>query len=242
MKQGSIIAGMYGAIGVLLLASGMVLASKDNKEPVIKIKEEIDVTYVKGADMSVLFEGVAAWDAEDKDVTDNLRIDKIIPDTSGNTATVIYVAYDNSNNVVKESRTVKYQEQPVVSDVPAISTGVEPGNEASGENTAEGTAENTGNTFTDEDTQTSEEMVSTGAPVIKLKQKEVSIAKGASFAPLNYVEEIVDDKDDRSYMFRHIKVVGNYSNQQSGTYNIDIYCTDSEGNQSNVETLTLTVQ
>ena len=82
MKQGSIIAGMYGAIGVLLLASGMVLASKDNKEPVIKIKEEIDVTYVKGADMSVLFEGVAAWDAEDKDVTDNLRIDKIIPDTS----------------------------------------------------------------------------------------------------------------------------------------------------------------
>lgn len=242
MKQGSIVAGMCGGIGLLLLASGMVLASKDIKEPTIYMTKATDVTYVEGSDVSVLLEGVEVWDAKDKDVTANLRIDKIIPDTSGDTATVIYVAYDNSNNVVKESRTVKYQSQSMIDDVPVLNVDGEQGNVEPDENPSETLPENPNNTFTQEDTRTSEEMVSTGAPVLKLKQKEVSITKGAAFSPLNYVEEIVDDKDDRSYMFRHIKVTGNYSINQSGTYNINIYCTDSEGNQSNIETLILTVQ
>ena len=239
MKQGSIVAGMYSGIGLLLLASGMVLASKDNKEPTIYMTNAADVTYVEGTDESILLDGVEAWDVKDKDVTSSLRIDKIIPSASKDTATVIYIAYDNSNNVVKESRTVKYQRQ---SEVTNLSTDMELDNEASSENMAEVSTENTSNTVTEEDTEISEEMVSTGSPVIKLKKKEVSITKGTAFSPLNYVEEIVDDKDDRSYMFRHIKVIGNYSINQSGTYNIDIYCTDSEGNQSNIERLILVVE
>lgn len=259
MKQGSIVASMCGAIGILLLASGVVLASEDNKKPSINISKDLDVTYVEGGDMNVLLEGVSAWDTKDKDVTSNLRIDKIIPNQKNGTATVIYVAYDNSNNVVKESRTVKYIGDSVTSDVLALKQDVQAAN---GENpfgqtlenpnganqnqTVSNTEENqNGGNPNGENTSepaSSEEMVSSGAPVIKLKQKEVTVNKGTSFAPLNYVEEIVDDKDDRSYMFRHINVVGDYSTQKSGTYTIKIYSTDSNGNKSNEETLTLIVK
>ena len=264
MKQGSIVASMCGAIGILLLASGVVLASGDNKKPSINISKDLDVTYVEGGDMNVLLEGVSAWDTKDKDVTSNLRIDKIIPNQKDGTATVIYVAYDKSNNVVKESRTVKYIGDSVTSDVPALNQDVQVAN---GENPSGQTLENpnganqnqngsnteenqngenpNGENPNGENTSepaSSEEMVSSGAPVIKLKQKEVTVNKGTSFAPLNYVEEIVDDKDDRSYMFRHINVVGDYSTQKSGTYTIKIYCTDSNGNKSNEETLTLKVK
>ena len=81
------------------------------------------------------------------------------------------------------------------------------------------------------------ELVSTGVPVIRLLKYKVHLPVGESFVPLAYVEAI-DDKDEAS---RRIRVSSDYNMNEPGTYELDYYLIDSDGNQSNIEKLTLVV-
>lgn len=76
-------------------------------------------------------------------------------------------------------------------------------------------------------------------PVIKLKKDTVTIKKGESFNPLSWVEEAIDDKDDA---WRRIRITGKYSVKKRGEYQLEYSITDTDGNISNVETLTLIVE
>lgn len=90
-----------------IVGSAVVYMGKDRKGPTIQVPAE-EITYYEGEDTAKLLEGVTAVDDKDKDVTDTLMIEKIIPSGDGETAQVVYAAMDKSNNVTKAYRTVKY--------------------------------------------------------------------------------------------------------------------------------------
>lgn len=90
-----------------IAGSAVVYMGKDRKGPTIQVPAE-EITYYEGEDTAKLLEGVTAVDDKDKDVTDTLMIEKIIPSGDGETAQVVYAAMDKSNNVTKAYRTVKY--------------------------------------------------------------------------------------------------------------------------------------
>ena len=79
-------------------------------------------------------------------------------------------------------------------------------------------------------------------PVLTLSSETIEIAAGTNFSVISPVSDITDDKDDRSYLFRRIRVSGDYSTQTPGQYTIQYTVTDSDGNQSVPKTLTLTVK
>lgn len=108
MKQKHIVVLMCMAIAGLLVLSVYTTISMDRSAPHINIPED-EITYQEGEDTAPLLKDVTAWDDADSDVTDKVRVDSIIPDKDGQTATVVYAVYDSSNNVAKEKRTVNYK-------------------------------------------------------------------------------------------------------------------------------------
>lgn len=108
MKQKHIVVLMCMAIAGLLVLSVYTTISMDRAAPHINIPED-EITYREGEDTDPLLKDVTAWDNADSDVTDKVRVDSIIPDKDGRTATVIYAVYDSSNNVAKEKRTIHYE-------------------------------------------------------------------------------------------------------------------------------------
>ena len=79
-------------------------------------------------------------------------------------------------------------------------------------------------------------------PAMKLAEEAKTIARGTSFNALNEVTDAVDDKDDRDTLFRGLHIDGNYNVNQAGTYTLQYYVQDSDGNTSDPITFTLTVQ
>ena len=80
-----------------------------------------------------------------------------------------------------------------------------------------------------------------GAPVLKLVQNEASINKGEQFKVFKFVESNTDDKDDRDYLYERINIDGQYDIYTAGDYEIYIFCTDSDRQQSNREKFILHV-
>lgn len=162
-------------------------------------------------------------------------------------------------------------EEPEAEDAPADSENADDGN-ASGDETAnaentneEASAEPTEaeNGASDELTPTPEaaeapegdaeaaavaerdkaiEALDKDAPRMYLSQHYVTLKVGESFDRLSFVEEITDTADDRSYLFRYISVQGEVNVWQPGTYELKYHATDSNGNLSNEEVLTVTVE
>ena len=53
--------------------------------------------------------------------------------------------------------------------------------------------------------------------------------RGEEFNKLSWVEDITDDKDDRSRLFRDIRVEGDVNRNEPGTYELAYYAADSDG-------------
>ncbi|WP_455542992.1 immunoglobulin-like domain-containing protein [Intestinibacter sp.] len=192
---------VFGVIFLILVIVTVVTSNiKDTEGPVIKYDKKA-ITYKKGDDEKILIDGVTATDVKDKDVTDTIIIDSIIPSNDGKKAIVVYAAKDKSNNITKVQRVVSYKGSDKDSD---------------------------------------EDTILDGKPVIKLKQEKVTISKGSSFQPLNYVEKIVDDKDED--LSRSISIDGYYDVNTSGVYQLYYYVVDSDKNISDSKLLVLTVE
>lgn len=86
------------------------------------------------------------------------------------------------------------------------------------------------------------ESVDPALPVMTLSGDRIEITAGTNFSVISPVTDITDDKDDRSYLFRRIRVSGDYSTQTPGEYVLEYTVTDSDGNQSIPKTLTLVVR
>lgn len=86
------------------------------------------------------------------------------------------------------------------------------------------------------------EPVDPSKPVLTLTSDKIEIAVGSSFSVVSAVADITDDKDDRSTLFRYIHVTGNYDLRTPGQYTLDYMVTDTDGNTSLPQTLTLVVK
>lgn len=224
-------------IGILLTAVCSLLLAviiignlrKDVKPPQITYSEDSVPVYKKGQDTTVLLADVSAHDEKDGNVTESIVISNIY-DFHDGTAKVVYAVRDKSGNIAKRERVITYQGSISAEAVSAQVTdsGV--------------TAGNTGTPAT-ELPSTAEPLTADGQkPAIRLTQTEVTLNKGETFKKMDYIQEVADDKDSESELYRRIQISGSYDINKSGTYELSYSVTDSDGNKSSIEKLMLVVQ
>ena len=231
MKQQKFVAILVAACLVLGGAAVVVRASQDREAPVIKVKKA-DITYQEGENYEELLKGVSAKDNRDGDLTKDVFVDRVVQ-VKENKAIVYYGVMDKAKNVGTAKRTVKYvadasAEEQVKADaeqpkeVSADAPEVQP--EAAPE-------------------ENKDDLNPVGeAPVIALTTDHVTIATGTEFDLMSVVKGVADSNDDADTLSTRISVDGEYNTNAPGNYTLQYYVMDSDGNPSEVKTLTLTVQ
>ena len=84
-------------------------------------------------------------------------------------------------------------------------------------------------------------LVSTGAPVMRLRTHEIHITVGGSFYSMDYVDTAVDDKDSKNALYEKMYLTGYYNTKKAGEYELTYYCIDSDDNVSNMAKLKMIV-
>lgn len=217
-----------GFVGII----GFSIMTSDRTAPEISFPDT-EITYIEGSDTAPLLDGVSAIDDCNGDVSENVCIDSIIPNIEEGKATVVYAAYDFSNNVAKAKRSIAYV---------ATSSQEESLSEETTEEATE-SAEATTEATTEVAAETEEEdVVNPEAPVLVMAVNEFSIETGGPFTPKNRVQSVEDDVDSSDYLMNHLQVVGDYDIDTVGRYELEYYVVDSSGNESNHEPMTLIVE
>ena len=219
-----VVTGLLTAGCIALAGAGyMTYKNQDRTAPEIKVDQSEKIAYTEGEDYGKLLEGVTAQDDKDGDLTSEVFVEKVVP-VSKKKAVVYYGVTDKAKNVGTASREVTYQA-------------------AEGSDAAEETAQDAAATDQQSADQQSAALQPNGTrPAMKLAEEAKTIARGTSFNALNEVTDAVDDKDDRDTLFRGLHIDGNYNVNQAGTYTLQYYVQDSDGNTSDPITFTLTVQ
>lgn len=257
-----VVTGLLAAGCIALAGAGyMTYKNQDRTAPEIKVDQSEKITYTEGEDYEKLLKGVTAQDDKDGDLTSEVFVDKVVP-ISKKKAVVYYGVTDKANNVGTASREVTYKATT------ADDTTVDATDETISEDTTKDTTKKTKKKSKKEKTKKADEEKKTeeaaqdttaddqqsadqqnetlqpnGArPAMKLAEQAKTIARGTTFNPLNEVTDAVDDKDDRDTLFRGLHIDGNYNVNQAGTYTLQYYVQDSDGNTSDPITFTLTVQ
>lgn len=219
-----VVTGLLTAGCIALAGAGyMTYKNQDRTAPEIKVDQSKKIAYTEGEDYGKLLEGVTAQDDKDGDLTSEVFVEKVVP-VSKKKAVVYYGVTDKAKNVGTASREVTYQA-------------------AEDSDAAEETAQDAAATDQQSADQQSAALQPNGTrPAMKLAEEAKTIARGTSFNALNEVTDAVDDKDDRDTLFRGLHIDGNYNVNQAGTYTLQYYVQDSDGNSSDPITFTLTVQ
>jgi flagellar biosynthesis GTPase FlhF len=256
-----VVTGLLTAGCIALAGAGyMTYKNQDRTAPEIKVDQSEKIAYTEGEDYGKLLEGVTAQDEKDGDLTSEVFVEKVVP-VSKKKAAVYYGVTDKAKNVGTASREVTYQaaEDSDAAEETAQDTASEDTTQKTDEKSekktkkkskkakAKKTAEEKKAEETAQDAaaadQQSEALQPNGTrPAMKLAEDAKTIARGTSFNALNEVIDAVDDKDDRDTLFRGLHIDGNYNVNRAGTYTLQYYVQDSDGNTSDPITFTLTVQ
>lgn len=261
-----VVTGLLTAGCIALAGAGyMTYKNQDRTAPEIKVDQSEKIAYTEGEDYGKLLEGVTAQDDKDGDLTSEVFVEKVVP-VSKKKAVVYYGVTDKAKNVGTASREVTYQaaEDSDAAEDTAQDTASEDTTQKTDEKSEKKTkkkskkakAKKTAEEKKAEDTaqdaaaaeqqsadQQSAALQPNGTrPAMKLAGEAKTIARGTSFNALNEVTDAVDDKDDRDTLFRGLHIDGNYNVNQAGTYTLQYYVQDSDGNTSDPITFTLTVQ
>lgn len=243
-----VVTGLLTAGCIALAGAGyMTYKNQDRTAPEIKVDQSEKIAYTEGEDYGKLLEGVTAQDDKDGDLTSEVFVEKVVP-VSKKKAVVYYGVTDKAKNVGTASREVTYQEAED-SDA-AEETAQDTASEDTTQKTDEKSEKKTEETAQDAaaadqqsaDQQSAALQPNGTRPAMKLAEDAKTIARGTSFNALNEVTDAVDDKDDRDTLFRGLHIDGNYNVNQAGTYTLQYYVQDSDGNTSDPITFTLTVQ
>ncbi len=259
-----VVTGLLTAGCIALAGAGyMTYKNQDRTAPEIKVDQSKKIAYTEGEDYEKLLEGVTAQDDKDGDLTSEVFVEKVVP-VSKKKAVVYYGVTDKAKNVGTASREVTYQ----AAEDTAQDTASEEVSEDTTQKTDEKSAKKTkkkskkAKTKKTAEEKKAEETTQDAAaaeqqsadqqsaalqpngtrPAMKLAEEAKTIARGTSFNALNEVTDAVDDKDDRDTLFRGLHIDGNYNVNQAGTYTLQYYVQDSDGNTSDPITFTLTVQ
>lgn len=261
-----VVTGLLTAGCIALAGAGyMTYKNQDRTAPEIKVDQSKKIAYTEGEDYGKLLEGVTAQDDKDGDLTSEVFVEKVVP-VSKKKAVVYYGVTDKAKNVGTASREVTYQEAEGsdAAEETAQDTASEEASEEASEDTTQKTkkkskkakakktaedkkAEETAQDAAAADEQSADQQSAAlqpngTRPAMKLAEEAKTIARGTSFNALNEVTDAVDDKDDRDTLFRGLHIDGNYNVNQAGTYTLQYYVQDSDGNTSDPITFTLTVQ
>lgn len=252
-----VVTGLLTAGCIALAGAGyMIYKNQDRTAPEIKVDQSKKIAYTEGEDYGKLLEGVTAQDEKDGDLTSEVFVEKVVP-VSKKKAVVYYGVTDKAKNVGTASREVTYQEAEGSDAVEE--TAQDTASEEASEDTTQKTkkkskkakakknaedkkAEETAQDAAAADEQSAALQPNGTRPAMKLAEDAKTIARGTSFNALNEVTDAVDDKDDRDTLFRGLHIDGNYNVNQVGTYTLQYYVQDSDGNTSDPVTFTLTVQ
>lgn len=241
------------ALGGITLVLGF---SEDKKAPEIQFQDN-EITFTQGDDYAGLLQGVTATDNRDGDVTKSLVVESVYPNDDGETATVVYVARDKTNNIGKANKVINYQpskgETAETSVKGESTTGQEDASLAQStqdpqatptpEETTANNVPTPGEKDEEEKEAAEEEDLPAGSPKLKLTEDEVTVKKGESVNRIAFVESITDDKDAKESLFRQIQITGDDLDvNTAGTYVLTYYVVDSDGNRSNEADLTITVE
>ena len=234
---------IYLAIATIALTviSVFVYLQQDHTAPEIDVPAG-EITYVEGQEDEVLLSGVKASDDKDGDLSKDIRIYDVAVLENGRQALVTYAVYDKSNNLGKATKMVNYE---ALKPEAKKSEEEEKKEEATTEEAKEEKTEATTEEVTEAqlpDGYDDPEMVSTGSPVIKLTTHEVHIEVGGDFYTMDYVEDAVDDKDTKDYLYDNMFLDSVYDKSKAGTYELIYFCVDSDGNRSNSAKLKLYVE
>ena len=250
-----VVTGLLTAGCIALAGAGyMTYKNQDRTAPEIKVDQSEKIAYTEGEDYEKLLEGVTAQDNKDGDLTSEVFVEKVVP-VSKKKAVVYYGVTDKAKNVGTASREVTYQAAEETAQNMASEDTTQKTDEKSEKKTkkkskkakAKKTAEEKKAEETAQDAAAADQQSGTlqpngTRPAMKLAGEAKTIARGTSFNALNEVTDAVDDKDDRDTLFRGLHIDGNYNVNQAGTYTLQYYVQDSDGNTSDPITFTLTVQ
>ena len=235
-KQGVIIALLAVCVFFSVIIAAMYLTS-DRTAPVITVDESKVRPYSAEQGEEVLKSYAKAVDAKDGDVSSSIVIENIyiMPDMTR--AKVIFAARDHNNNVSKYSYMIAYEASQEEIEAKEQLTQAETTTAAETEKTETDSTKNTSKrTEAEKTTAESEAETTAGGPT------EATVEAGNSFNVMKYISSITDDKDTEDTLSRRIIVNGTYSTSKSGTYTLDVYCTDSDLNESNHVAFTLNVK
>lgn len=242
MKKG-LVAMLFLACAALLAGNVVVYIGEDRNGPEISVPQE-EITYVAGTDTSALLNGVTAQDDRDGDVTDTVTIESIIPNANQTGASVVYVAKDSKNNVTKETRTILYSTDANQAAAQAAAEQVA-ADQAAAEQAAQGDAAGERAQTTDDGAAQNEAAIaalSAESPRFYLTQYSVELERGAELNELSYVQDISDDEDSRDELYQGIRISGEVDTNTPGEYTLEYHVVDSDGNNSNVAQLRVTVK
>ena len=239
MKQKGLVFALAAGCIILVIICYMLGTKHDGEAPVIQVEDK-DITYTEGEDESILLEGVTATDNKDGDITEQIFIDKILPIDEGH-AIVYYGVLDASNNVGSARRTIQYyRNEDGSQDMTEESASTE---EIMEDTTGEISTEATQDGYGVPRAEGSPDIQPDGGrPAMALVTESVKIRVEDTFDPISLVWGVVDDKDGADILYQHIHAEGEYSTQTPGTYEIRYYVSDSDGNTSDPQIVTLTVE
>ena len=253
-----VVTGLLTAGCIALAGAGyMTYKNQDRTAPEIKVDQSKKIAYTEGEDYEKLLEGVTAQDDKDGDLTSEVFVEKVVP-VSKKKAVVYYGVTDKAKNVGTASREVTYQAaegsnaaeettENTASEDTTQKTKKKPKKAKTKKTAEDKKAEETTQDAAAAEQQSADQQSGTlqpngTRPAMKLAEEAKTIARGTSFNALNEVTDAVDDKDDRDTLFRGLHIDGNYNVNQAGTYTLQYYVQDSDGNTSDPITFTLTVQ
>ena len=152
-------------------------------------------------------------------------------------AIVYYGVMDKAKNVGTAKRTVNYVENG------NAQTDAHPNTENIADENTEQSGEAAASQNEPAKADVNNDLTPVGeAPVIALTTDQVTIAAGTEFDLMSVVKGVADGSDDADSLSTRISVDGQYDVNTPGSYLLHYYVIDSDGNTSEVKTLTLNVQ
>lgn len=237
-----------------------VMTKKDCVAPQIIVENGESLILYNGVDEADLLRGVQAIDEVDGDVSSSLIVQAIYS-VEEDLGVAVIVAKDSSNNISTIDRRFVFQEANDEENVSSlqneqdISDGEENESETNPtQEMTEGTQEEESDSGEIEQNIISkekydkirEENLAEGIPFIRMRQNTVTVSVGQSVAfsgamvnIADYIAEVADDKDNAG---NYIHLDGRVNSNVAGTYPLQLYIIDSDGNKSNVEEFIVIVE
>ncbi len=233
-KKVAVVLGVAAAAAVIFCVC--VQAGADVEPPKITFGEELTLV-TNNTSEEMLLADVKAEDDHDGDISSQVIVGERT--VREDTVEIVYIVADGAGNVASKTRVVPYGGNADVLETEEDNS-VEDGlaEDVSEEETAEGIEESS-----EESMETSEEETEVPEfPVITLNQSSVTLPVGSRFEYSTYIASVSDDADTQAELFRNLVITGHYDVNTPGSYPLEFWLVDKDGNQSERQSFTLIIE